>query len=56
VLNNSAHYFEVGEFFLVDCVMYEVVHTPGGNEATVRCMDNGVFITINVADIICYLN
>jgi hypothetical protein len=56
VFNNSAHFVEVGEIFPVDRVMYEVVHTSGGHEATVRRMDNDVFSTMSVAEIICYLN
>jgi hypothetical protein len=46
----------VGDFFPVDRVMYEVLHTYGGHEGKVRCMDNGVFSTMNVAEIMCYLN
>jgi hypothetical protein len=56
VFNNSAHSVEVGDVFPVDRVIYEVVHTYSGHEATVRRLDNRVFNTMSAAYIICYLN
>jgi phage baseplate assembly protein gpV len=56
VFNNSAHSVKVGDMFPVDHAMCEVVHTFGGHEATLRRMENGVSSTMNVAEIICYLN
>jgi hypothetical protein len=56
VFNNSAHSVEVGEMFPVDRVLFEVLHISVGHEATVRHIDNGVFSTMNVADIVFYMN
>jgi hypothetical protein len=56
VFNNCAHCVELGEMFQVDRVMYEVVHTSGGNEAMVHRMDNCMFSTMNVVGIIGHLN